>query len=99
MKIHTDVSHALQGTDKSTTSKSGAATSTPVVATTNAVGSVNISDASRSLSATSDSTAPFDAKRVEQIKAAISSGQFKVNPEAIANKVIDSASQLLVGKA
>ncbi len=95
MKINTDVNHAVHGTDKSTTGKTGATTTTPAAATTNAVGSVRISDASRSLAGTSDASAPFDAKRVEQIKAAISSGQFKVNPEAIAGKVIDSATQLL----
>lgn len=64
-------------------------------------GSVNISEASRSLlaSGTRNVEAPFDARRVEAIKAAIGSGQFKVNPEAIADKVLDSARGLLVRRA
>lgn len=100
MKINTDVSRALTGTD--TAAKPAA--NAPVGKTTNAaapVGSVHISEASRSLQTAGSSNveAPFDAKRVEQIKSAISAGQFKVNPEAIANKVLDSASQLLVGKS
>ena len=99
MKINTDVSRALTGADTATKPAGNA----PVGKTTNAtapVGSVNISEASRSLQTTGSSNveAPFDAKRVDAIKSAISSGQFKVNPEAIANKVLDSASQLLVGK-
>ena len=100
MKINPDVSRALTAAD-ATTKSSGVV---PAGKTTNAaapVGSVNISEASRSLqnAGASNVEAPFDARRVEQIKAAISSGQFKVNPEAIANKVLDSASDLLVGKS
>ena len=42
-------------------------------------------------------TGHFDASRVESIKRAIQSGQFKVNPEAIADKLIASVREL-VGK-
>jgi negative regulator of flagellin synthesis FlgM len=71
--------------------------SRPATATQSA-GSVKISEASRSLStASTKSEAPFDAKRVDAIKSAISSGQFKVNPEAVADKIVSSASSLLVG--
>ena len=67
-------------------------------AVTQSVGSVKISETSRSLSAASSHTeAPFDAKRVEAIKSAISTGQFKVNPEAVADKIVSSASSLLIG--
>ena len=101
MKIN-DVSRAVT-TDTVAPNKSAGNTSAAGKATnaTAAVGSVKISEASRSLQTTGTSNieAPFDAKRVDAIKAAISSGQFKVNPEAIADKVIDSASQLLVGKS
>lgn len=37
----------------------------------------------------------FDARKVEQISAAIASGSFKVNPEAIADKLIANAQELL----
>lgn len=39
----------------------------------------------------------FDASRVESIKRAIQAGQFRVNPEAIADKLIASVREL-VGK-
>jgi negative regulator of flagellin synthesis FlgM len=102
MKINNEVNRALQ-TDTTATARSGGSASPATKATnaTPAVGSVSISEASRSLqtSGTRNAEAPFDAKRVDAIKAAISAGHFKVNPEAIADKVLDSASQLLVGKS
>jgi negative regulator of flagellin synthesis FlgM len=39
----------------------------------------------------------FDASKVEAIKQAISSGQFKVNPEAIADGLIKTARELIGG--
>jgi negative regulator of flagellin synthesis FlgM len=101
MKIN-DVSRAPTANDTAPAAKpSGSGAAGKTTSATAAVGSVNISEASRSLQAagTSNAEAPFDAKRVDAIKAAISSGQFKVNPEAIADKVLNSASQLLVGKS
>jgi negative regulator of flagellin synthesis FlgM len=98
MKIHHDVTHPLQTADKPT-AKPGIAPGR-IVPTNASTDSVKISDVSRSLAVgTSAVEAPFDAQRVEAIKAAISTGQFKVNPEAVADKVIDSASQLLGKRA
>ncbi len=37
----------------------------------------------------------FDAKKVDRIAQAIKDGQFKVNPEAIADKLIANAQELL----
>jgi negative regulator of flagellin synthesis FlgM len=37
----------------------------------------------------------FDADRVEAIKAAISEGRLQINPEAIADKLLASARELL----
>lgn len=99
MKIN-DVNRAPQTTDTAPASKqSGSTAAGKVTNATPSIGSVNISEASRSLqtSSASNAEAPFDVKRVDAIKAAISSGQFKVNAEAVADKVISSASQLLVG--
>ena len=39
--------------------------------------------------------APFNAEKVAEIKDAISKGEFKVNSEAVAAKVIESARELL----
>ncbi len=101
MKIHTDSTRASSTTDLTPASKASGGTAAKATTATAAVGSVSISETSRSLqtAGTSKVEAPFDAKRVEAIKAAISSGQFKVNPEVIADRIVDSASQLLVGKS
>jgi negative regulator of flagellin synthesis FlgM len=37
----------------------------------------------------------FDAKKVTEVRAAISEGRFKVNPEAVADKLLASAAELL----
>ncbi len=101
MKIQPDVTRALYSDTVAPVKQSGAVSPTKSTNATPAVGSVNISEASRSLLAAGvrNVEAPFDAKRVEAIKAAISSGQFKVDPEAIADRVLASASQLLTRKA
>jgi len=39
--------------------------------------------------------APFDAAKVERIRQAIKDGQFTVNPDAVAEKIISSAKELL----
>ncbi len=102
MKIENDVTRAIRSTDSATTTKTTASTAAAKPAeATPAIGSVKISDASRALqtAGTSSAEAPFDVKRVEAIKSAISAGQFKVHPEAIADKLIDSVGQLLTGKS
>ena len=40
-------------------------------------------------------TAEFDAEKVARISKAIDEGSFKVNPEAIADKLISNAQELL----
>lgn len=66
------------------------------------VDSVSLSDLSTYLArlgADLTADAPFDASRVEAIKAAIRNGEFKVNPEAVADQLIQSVRELLAGKA
>lgn len=41
----------------------------------------------------------FDPQRVERIKAAIANGEYRINPDAIADKLIESVRHLLAGKA
>lgn len=43
--------------------------------------------------------APFDAARVEEIKAAIREGRFKVNSEVVADRLIQSLRELLGQRA
>ncbi len=45
--------------------------------------------------AASASTADFDQAKVDRISNAISQGQYKVNPEAIADKLLANAQELL----
>ncbi len=101
MKIENDVTRALRPADSANTTKTTASTATRAAQATPAIGSVQISDTSRAMQAAgvSNAEAPFDAHRVEAIKAAISAGHFKVNPEAIADKLIHSVGQLLTGKS
>lgn len=44
---------------------------------------------------TGGSTAEFDAEKVARISKAIDHGKFKINPEAIADKLISNATELL----
>lgn len=39
----------------------------------------------------------FDAEKVAAIKAAIANGEFKINPDAIADSLIASTKELLAG--
>ena len=43
----------------------------------------------------SESSAPFDASRVGEIKQAISEGRFTINAEVIADRLIASARELI----
>lgn len=44
---------------------------------------------------TSGATAEFDAEKVARISKAIDDGTFRINPEAIADKLISNAQELL----
>lgn len=44
---------------------------------------------------TGGATAEFDAEKVARISKAIDGGSFKINPEAIADKLISNAQELL----
>jgi negative regulator of flagellin synthesis FlgM len=56
--------------------------------------SVHISSQSQSLSQVGGE-GTFDSNKVAEIKAAIASGQFQVNPEKVANGLIDTVKDLL----
>lgn len=44
------------------------------------------------------SDADFDAKKVEEVRTAIAEGRFKVNADAVADKLLASVADLLGGK-
>ncbi|WP_302173475.1 flagellar biosynthesis anti-sigma factor FlgM [uncultured Hydrogenophaga sp.] len=59
---------------------------------------VTLSSATQSLSATgSGSSDVFNAEKVEAMKAAIANGSFQVNAEAIADKMLANAAEMLNG--
>lgn len=45
--------------------------------------------------ASSGGNAVFDVKKVEEIKAAIAEGRFQVDPEKVANGLLDTVSDLI----
>ena len=99
MKISNDVTSAVRQNEPATTNKTASsATVAPATRPAASSSSVKISDATRALK-TDSTEAPFDAKRVDEIKAAISAGTFKVNADAVAGKLLDSVNQLLTDKA
>lgn len=57
--------------------------------------SVHLSSQLQSLTQLAGNTPPFDAKKVEEIKAAIAEGRFKVDPEKVANGLLDTVSDLI----
>ena len=65
-------------------------------------GSVQLSTLSAELHAIETSlanTPVVDTSRVDQIKQAIAQGQFKVNPEAVADKLLDTVRQMIHSRA
>jgi negative regulator of flagellin synthesis FlgM len=52
-------------------------------------------DLSATANALSEGDATFDAAKVERIAQAIKDGKFTVNPDAIADKLISNAQELL----
>lgn len=54
---------------------------------------VNLSQLAGSLQASEKP--PVNTARIQEIKQAISEGRFKINPDAIAGRLIDSARELL----
>ena len=56
---------------------------------------VEQNQASENAVAAPKTESPFDAAKVEEIKAAIAEGRFKINPEAIADGLIAMARDLI----
>jgi negative regulator of flagellin synthesis FlgM len=78
--------------------KTGAA-ATPAAGTTTVEPSAKVAlSTTVSQLAAGGSEGVFDAEKVQRISDAIRDGKFKVNPEAIADKLIANAQELL-GKA
>ena len=86
--------------ERSATGKSPAA-SAPATGKTAAASSVSLSDLAtrlHSIEAELSTSEPFDAARVEEIKQAMRDGQFKVNADVVADRLIESMKELLGAK-
>ncbi|MBI3375648.1 MAG: flagellar biosynthesis anti-sigma factor FlgM [Betaproteobacteria bacterium] len=101
MKItnHIDTAGSLERPGNSPSSAAqGKPSSAPAVATDTGSDTIRISELSNQLVAMESrisSDAAFDAGRVEEIKNAMRAGRFKVNPEVVADKLLDSVRELL----
>lgn len=56
---------------------------------------VTVSTAARALSPATRSMADFDAGKVKSVRAAIEKGEFSVDAEAIADKLLSNAQEIL----
>lgn len=72
-------------------------TATKTLGTSQPQEAVSLSNLSGSLQ--SSDAPPINSARIEEIKQAISEGRFKINPEAIADRLIESARELINGKS
>jgi len=85
--------------DSSYKSNLGAVSSRTTPATNTdkpATDSVNLSPVASALQ--NQSTPPVNTARIQEIKEAIAQGRFKINPEAIADGLIESARDLINNK-
>ncbi|GAB4217642.1 MAG: hypothetical protein Fur007_20290 [Rhodoferax sp.] len=56
---------------------------------------VTVSSAARALSNEANETPDVDMAKVNAVKSAIAQGTYQVNPEAIANKLLANAQEML----
>lgn len=83
-------------TPQSAQPRAGAATTkTGGTATAATSDSVKLSSQYQALESKVADNESFNAQKVEEIKAAIASGQFQINPEKVASGLIDAVQNLL----
>lgn len=76
------------------TAANGKTTAAAIPSQADASAKIELSSTASTL-LTSGATAEFDAEKVARISKAIDDGSFKINPEAIADKLISNAAELL----
>ena len=79
---------------KSPASAAEGATKGALAASTGGV-PVTVSTAARALEQTARTTGDFDANKVKAVRAAIEKGTFSVNAEAVADKMLSNAQEIL----
>jgi len=99
MKINDSIKGPLGiGADKVDTSASKKTEKAPEAKTGGDVTLSPLSAQLQSIEASVSADSVFDAQKVDAIKSAISSGQFKVNSEKVADGLIESVKDLLMSK-
>ena len=85
-----------------TTENSAAQTSTATPSAgssaTQAGDSVKLTDSARALHEASNANAPVDTQRVDQIRHQLAAGTYKVDPHAIASRLVSLEGQIGGGK-
>lgn len=79
--------------------RKGGSGSSPAAATADASAQVSLSASAQAAMAASSGDGSFDGAKVERIAQAIRDGNYKVNAQAIADKLIVNAQELLGRKA
>ena len=79
---------------QATSAGKGQNKTTEAVSSTSSV-NVNLSSQLQALTENMSDTAVFDAQKVEEIKAAIAEGQFKVDTGKVADSLIETVQNLL----
>ncbi len=77
------------------TGRAGAAEQTTIASTGSTADSVTLSPGAQALSAAAGTGPVFDTGKVEEIKAAMAKGTFKVDPEKVAQGLMDSVRDLI----
>jgi negative regulator of flagellin synthesis FlgM len=82
-------------TNSSDSSASQASTNAPASTSTSpSSDSVKLTDSARALQQASSADSPVDTARVEQIKKSLAAGTYKVDPNAIADRLTSMESQI-----
>jgi flagellar biosynthesis anti-sigma factor FlgM len=89
MKVHSNAidAYARTALASTTPAKPVEATSTPGAPTSNEAAQVTVSDEARALAARG---ASYDDKKVQALKSQIASGEYQINPQMIAKRILDA---------
>lgn len=82
------------GTGTPAAANGAVSTASAIPAQADASAKIELSNTASTL-LTGGASAEFDAEKVARISKAIDNGTFKINPEAIADKLISNATELL----
>lgn len=91
MKIDSTSTTASTTVSSDTRNRGSGSVSKPA---SSAATEVHLSELAAHLQSSGDAP-PFDATRVSEIKQAIAEGRFTINAEAVADRLIESASELI----